>query len=92
MKLAEALRAACQHAGITQCELADRIGTSQSRLSTWLTGDTQPQPDQLSRIAAACDVALIYTGRAQWSIMPADAIDLEQCPAAGQSGGNSPAE
>lgn len=40
-----------QRAGLTQAQLARRVGTSQSRLSTYETGAVTPSPETMRRIA-----------------------------------------
>ena len=43
------------YAGLTQQELAERLGTSQSAISTWERGGDTPRVDTLARILKACD-------------------------------------
>lgn len=47
------IREARRRAGLTQRELAERSGTSQSRLSTYESGTTEPAPQTLQRLLAA---------------------------------------
>jgi transcriptional regulator with XRE-family HTH domain len=41
-------------AGLSQTELAARLGTTQSAIARWETGDVSPRLDTLARIAEAC--------------------------------------
>ena len=41
-------------AGLTQRELADRLGTTQSSVSAWERGHDVPRVDTLGRIASVC--------------------------------------
>lgn len=47
-----------QQAGLTQIELAKRIGCSQSTLSEIETGDVDPKQTRLETIARALDVPI----------------------------------
>lgn len=55
MKLSERIRAARQHAGLTQRELADKIGIAQTAISQLESGKTQ-RSTYLLAIASACGV------------------------------------
>lgn len=44
--------------GLSQRELATRVGTSQNRIYPIESGDANPTPDTLGRLAAVLDVAL----------------------------------
>lgn len=54
--LAERLRAELRASGISQVELAQRVGVSQQTVSKWLTAETQPRPKLLTTLARALDV------------------------------------
>jgi transcriptional regulator with XRE-family HTH domain len=43
---------------LTQAELADRLGTTQSAVARWEAGDRDPSFGTLQRIVRACDCAL----------------------------------
>ena len=43
------------HRGLTQQELADRLGTSDVTVSRWETGKRRPDPDAQAAIAEALD-------------------------------------
>lgn len=55
---AELVRAARRHAGVTQAELARRLGTRQSVVSRWERGHDEPRLSTLSRVARACGLAV----------------------------------
>lgn len=38
--------------GLSQIQLADKIGVGQSTVSTWETGDSLPRADKLPQLAA----------------------------------------
>jgi transcriptional regulator with XRE-family HTH domain len=63
-KLVEARTAA----GLTQHELAERIGTKQSSISRLESGDAEPSFDMLRRLAAALNVS--------FEILPTAAIEI----------------
>jgi len=43
-----------EHAGLSQAELAERLGTTQSAISRWEHGHDSPRVDTLGRIFQAC--------------------------------------
>lgn len=52
-----------RRAGISQAELARRLGTSQSVVARWESGRVSPTISTLSRIADACGFSLrVYLG------------------------------
>jgi transcriptional regulator with XRE-family HTH domain len=51
------LAAALERSGLTRREFADRLGTSTSRLSTYLTGRVVPAATLLARAARVADRA-----------------------------------
>jgi len=48
------IREARRHAGLTQAQLAARLGTRQSAVSNWERGLDVPRVDTLARILEAC--------------------------------------
>lgn len=50
------VRAARREAGLTQRELAERVGTTQSAVARWETGAESPRLDTLSALLRACGV------------------------------------
>lgn len=48
------IREARRHAGLSQSELAGRLGTTQSAVSDWERGRDTPRVDTLGRILASC--------------------------------------
>ncbi len=58
-----------QHASLTQRELADRVGTSQSAIAKLEQGATNPTIDTLARCAAAAGFAL------RIELVPLSALD-----------------
>lgn len=52
------VRTARNAAGISQAELAARIGTTQPVVSRWEGGHEEPRLSTLARIARACDLRL----------------------------------
>jgi transcriptional regulator with XRE-family HTH domain len=60
--LGEAIRAARQAAGLTQVELAARLGVAQSRLSEWERGAVVPGTPHLVRLTEALGLTLIVDG------------------------------
>lgn len=48
------IREARGHAGLSQSQLAARLGTTQSAVSDWERGRDTPRVDTLGRILAAC--------------------------------------
>ena len=55
MDSAKLIRRARHRRGLTQVELARRLGTSQSAIARWERGDVSPRVESLERILAACD-------------------------------------
>ena len=47
-----------QAAGLSQSELAARVGTTQSAIARWETGEVSPRLNTLARIADACGLDL----------------------------------
>ena len=58
MNIAALVKKARRDAGLTQLELADRIGTTQSAISRLESGRVQPSVDMLQRVADACGATL----------------------------------
>lgn len=56
--------------GLTQAQLAERIGTKQSSISRLEGGDTEPSFDMLRRLAAALNVS--------FEILPTSAIVIHE--------------
>lgn len=54
MDLAELVYTARTEAGLTQTQLAEAMGTSQSAVAAWENGARTPGIDALERLAAAC--------------------------------------
>lgn len=57
--MAERVRGAREKLGITQAELAARIGSTQPAVARLEAGGVSPSLDTLSRIAAALDLELV---------------------------------
>jgi transcriptional regulator with XRE-family HTH domain len=57
-ELGGVIRRARQQAGLSQAELAARVGTAQSAVSRWERGHDEPRLSTLSAILAACGLAL----------------------------------
>jgi transcriptional regulator with XRE-family HTH domain len=51
---AQLIREARLRAGLTQAELAHRIGTTQSSVARWEAGRTRPSIETLTEIVSAC--------------------------------------
>lgn len=58
MEIAFAIAAARMHAGLTQQELAERVGTTQSVVSRWESGGSRPSTKSMQRIAEATQTRL----------------------------------
>lgn len=55
-----------ERAGLSQMELAERIGVAQSSMSEYETGKRDPKSNMLERIADACNVSVDFLlGREQ---------------------------
>lgn len=59
MSSATIVRNARKRAGLTQAELAGRLGKSQSEIGRWERGEVQPSFETLQRIAGACGLDLV---------------------------------
>jgi len=61
MDAAGIIREARRRAGITQADLARRLGRSQSAVARWESGAVSPRLDTLERLVRACglDVAIL---------------------------------
>ena len=55
---ASLIREARLRAGMTQAQLAERVGTTQSAVARWETGGTQPSLETLARLIRACGLEL----------------------------------
>jgi transcriptional regulator with XRE-family HTH domain len=55
---AQLVRTARDAAGLSQAELAARVGTTQPVVSRWERGHDEPRVSTLARIARACDLRL----------------------------------
>ena len=54
----ELIRAARAEAGLTQVELAERLGTTQSAIARWESGRDVPRLDKFDQILRACGIEL----------------------------------
>lgn len=54
----ELIRAARAEAGLTQRQLAERVGTTQSAVARWESGGDVPRLDKLDQILRACGIEL----------------------------------
>jgi transcriptional regulator with XRE-family HTH domain len=52
------IRAARAEAGLTQVELAERLGTTQSAIARWESGRDVPRLDKFDQILRACGIEL----------------------------------
>ena len=43
--------------GLTQLELAEKLGVRQSLISKWFSGRVNPRPDTIKRIFVACEMS-----------------------------------
>jgi len=57
------IRECRRHAGLSQAELAARLGTTQSAISRWERGHESPRVDTLGRILQACGFEVDLTFR-----------------------------
>jgi transcriptional regulator with XRE-family HTH domain len=59
MTSAVIIRNARKRASLTQTELAERLGKSQSEIGRWERGEVQPSFETLQRVVAACGLELV---------------------------------
>lgn len=75
------IREARRRAGLTQVELATRLGVPQSAVARWETGAVVPRSDALSRATRACGFdlvpRLVPTDEGEWSLV---VENLERTP------------
>lgn len=57
-KTGELIRAARTEAGLTQRQLAERVGTTQSAVARWEAGGDIPRLDKFDQILRACGIEL----------------------------------
>ena len=58
MRSAHLIREARLRSGMTQADLAGKLGTTQSAIARWETGGTRPSLETLTRVARACELEL----------------------------------
>ncbi len=58
MRAAPLIRNARLRAGLTQVELAERVGTKQPAIARWERGESEPRVDTLTSLLAACGFEL----------------------------------
>ena len=58
MSTATIIRNARKRAGLTQVDLANRLGKSQSEIGRWERGDVKPSFETLNRVVRACGLSL----------------------------------
>ena len=68
----EIIRTARRDAGLTQRDLAERVGTTQSAVSRWEHGGDEPRLSTLVRVLRACGVD------ADLVVRPREAVDRAQ--------------
>jgi transcriptional regulator with XRE-family HTH domain len=65
------IRTARRRAGLTQGEVAERLGKTQSEIGRWERGEARPSFETLQRIVRACDLQLTtHLARADDSYLP----------------------
>ena len=69
---AELIRSARQEAGLSQTELAKRVGSKQSVVSRWETGVDEPRLSTLDRVLGACGFSIALV------VEPEDFVDRSQ--------------
>lgn len=57
-RVAELIRSARQQVGLSQADLAERVGSKQSVVSRWETGADEPRLSTLVRVLGACGLSL----------------------------------
>lgn len=55
------IREARRRAGLTQAQLAERVGTTQSAVARWERGRSAPSFDTVRRLVRACGLDLVVT-------------------------------
>jgi transcriptional regulator with XRE-family HTH domain len=68
----ELLRSARQAAGLSQADLAKRVGSKQPVVSRWETGADEPRLSTLAGVLRACGLALALV------VDPLEAVDRAQ--------------
>ena len=71
LAIAKLVRSARLAAGLSQAELAERLGTTQSAVSRWERGHDEPRLSSLNAIMSAC-------GQRLWLQVEADGVDRAQ--------------
>lgn len=61
MTSGDLVRGARLRAGLTQAELARRLGRPQSQVARWERGSVRPSFETLRRIVRACDLELVVS-------------------------------
>ena len=73
MKINEAIKSARDQSGLTQVELAEKIGNSQSGITKLENGHRMPSGETISRIEQATGVSILpYQG--EWEVMTKNVI------------------
>lgn len=86
------LRAALNLRGITQKEIAKKIGVSQGNISDWIRGCGAPSNDSLQRLADALNVSTDYLlGRTDEAKPPEASTQCDKKSAASEETALSPA-
>lgn len=77
----ELIRAARAEAGLTQRQLAQRVGTTQSAIARWESGSETPRLDRLDSVLRACGIELDLRFRRHSDVDRAQVIGhLSQTP------------
>jgi transcriptional regulator with XRE-family HTH domain len=71
-RAAEVIRSARQKAGLSQTELAARLGSKQSVVSRWETGADEPRLSTLERVLRACGFSIALV------VEPEEFVDRSQ--------------
>lgn len=82
--LAERVREARERLGVTQAELATRIGNTQPAIARLEAGGNTPSFDTLRRIAAALGLELVVELRAAWRGLTGHRTNPRRCRSADQ--------
>lgn len=60
--LAVRIKAARDRLGVTQAELAEKLGVNTFTVSRWERGETSPSFEQMCRLSQVCGVSLHWLG------------------------------
>lgn len=82
MDFSERIKELRNQAGITQDDIAEKLGISRTAVTMWESGKSRPRLDKLEQLAGILKTTPFYLLNGEQSPLPPNALPIEQSPLA----------